>query len=297
MSALSQTYANVEVIAVDDGSTDSSLQILKEIASNDARLRVIHQDNSGISAAQNAGLDASTGEYVTFLDNDDLLAHTFVEVMLMNLTASGADLATCRWFNIGASEVARMQVQSGSTSWQTVVYTNPAEKYQSVQSVLSRKLRHNGEFYYMNEANWSKLYRRELFDGIRFPDGQFAQDICVAMELYLRAKTVVATLEPLYFWLQHPGSASHQQRSENYHADIFSASRKNFILALEHGIVPARSYYQMVYETRFLPDEYRRDLKNLLVKLPFNWRVVCRLKSSERLLETQVYNLTKHRRV
>ena len=102
-SITGQTYKNLEIIVVNDGSTDNSLNILKSLQSKDSRIRIINQENKGVSAARNTGLDNTTGEYIAFVDSDDYLEKNMYEKMLKYMGESGADLVSARAFIIERS--------------------------------------------------------------------------------------------------------------------------------------------------------------------------------------------------
>ena len=94
-SVLNQTYKDYELILVDDGSTDHSLEICEKYQSKDKRIRVISQENKGISGARNAGIDIATGEYITFMDSDDVIQSKMYEIMLNHMVSDGLDLIMC----------------------------------------------------------------------------------------------------------------------------------------------------------------------------------------------------------
>ena len=252
-SILTQSYRRLEIVLIDDGSTDDSPAMCDAYASKDPRITVIHQDNGGIAAAQNAGLDASTGDYIAFADNDDILDRRNIEFLLHALLATGADMSKARWQQFGVCQldsVAREAAQGESDPEKLTMLGKPLHAY---QTVFCKSLRVAGELLglrteakYFNEANWCRLYRRELWDGIRFPEGRYAQDVMVAGELYARMALVADIDLVLYHWLQSPKSVTHAQRSFAFYHDNVAAGVKNFRLALEHGITPMRSYYTMM---------------------------------------------------
>ncbi|HEY8943007.1 MAG TPA: glycosyltransferase family 2 protein, partial [Polyangiaceae bacterium] len=183
-SILAQTYTDLEIILIDDGSTDGSGDACDALAAEDVRIRVVHQDNGGIARAQNAGLAIARGELITFCDNDDLMLPRAVERLVGLIDSTGADMSCCRWRNVGASrgqsELAGLADQPFG---RVEVFENAAKAYQLVFSVAVRRLLRK-ELKYFSEANWGKLYRADLFHEVRFPDGRFAQDVAVAMTLY-----------------------------------------------------------------------------------------------------------------
>lgn len=306
-SILDQTHRELEVILVDDGSTDGSGALCDRLADADQRVRVLHQENGGIAAAQNAGLDAATGELITFCDNDDLMLPRMLERLVEILESTGADMSCCRWRNLGASRgTTEMRSHGDDTFGPVTVIPDPARAYQTVFSLAMRRLLRI-EARYFSEANWGKLYRARLFDGVRFPSGRYAQDVAVAMSLYARMSRVASCVDVLYYWLQRGDSVSHALRSTQYYSDIVHAHLESFDVALRMGITPARAYSGLMtlrFERRsavtgvdraiYLAD--REQVRARVRRLTFGQRLRCRLLYLLRAAEVQVYNRTVHRR-
>lgn len=310
-SILQQSYANLEVILVDDGAKDSSPQICDEFAAQDNRVTVIHQENGGIAKAQNTGLDAAHGEYIAFADNDDILDRHNIEYLLHALQNTGADMSKARWRQFGVSqldEVAQEAATGAETPSKITVFEHPLAAYQTVfcksLRIIGDKLGRSTEARYFNEANWCRLYKRELWDGIRFPEGMYAQDVMAAGDLYIRMRKVADLGVNLYNWLQSAGSVTHQERSFGFYHDNFAAGAANFRLCLEQGVRPGRSYYTLVgalHEETTAPDfsdalneqQHKADqdeLNELLGKLSYVQRLHCAMIRQIRLLEKHIYD-------
>lgn len=308
-SILSQSHRNLDIILVDDGSDDSSPQICDEYAASDSRISVIHQSNGGISKAQNAGLDAAVGQYIAFADNDDILDHHNIQFLLHALETTGSDMSKARWRQFGISSIDQIaqEAQEGAHSpGKVTVFTDPLRAYQTVfcksLRIIGNLLGKNTEAKYFNEANWCRLYRRDLWEGIRFPEGMYAQDVMVAGQLYSRMNKVVDIDVNLYNWLQTPSSVTHQERRFSFYRDNMNAGITNFELCIEKGIIPARSYYTI---TGAVTDEttstdfntHKHDhlsdkiLRNKMIKqLPLRQRAICAILRRIRLLEKMVYD-------
>ena len=310
-SILQQSYANLEVILVDDGAKDSSPQICDEFAAQDNRVTVIHQENGGIAKAQNTGLDAAHGEYIAFADNDDILDRHNIEYLLHALQNTGADMSKARWRQFGVSqldEVAQEAATGAETPSKITVFEHPLAAYQTVfcksLRIIGDKLGRSTEARYFNEANWCRLYKRELWDGIRFPEGMYAQDVMVAGDLYIRMRKVADLGVNLYNWLHSAGSVTHQERSFGFYHDNFAAGAAHFRLCLEQGVRPGRSYYTLVgalHEETTAPDfsdalneqQHKADqdeLNELLGKLSYVQRLHCAMIRQIRLLEKHIYD-------
>ena len=310
-SILGQSHDNLEVVLVDDGSSDSSPRLCDEYAEHDARVRVIHQENGGIGKAQNAGLDAACGQYIAFADNDDILDRRNIELLLHALESTGADMSKARWRQFGVSSIDRVadDAAKGVEGPGRITFIdNPLNAYQTVFCktfrLIGDKLGRHTEARYFNEANWCRLYKRELWDGIRFPEGMYAQDVMVAGKLYVRMRLVADVDLVLYNWLQSPGSVTHAERSFGFYHDNLAAGEANFELCLTHGVTPMRSYYTIsgaVAEETTAPDFLtpanqkqheadQRARENLLEKLTLTQRINCFATQKIRLLEKHVYD-------
>lgn len=276
-SILAQTYKNIELILVDDGSKDDSGKICDSYASKDSRVKVIHQQNGGISRAQNAGLDAARGEFIAFADNDDILDCKNIEILLNAILQSGASMSKAKWQQFGLSSLEQIKKEAGlsasglgarglgteksqatarlENATQIKIVKNPLKAYQTVFCkifrIIGNKLGKNSEARYFNEANWCRLYKREIWEGVRFPEGKFAQDTALASVLYSRMNCVAHVDAVLYYWLQRADSVTHKMRDAGFYHDHIDAVRANWDLCLEHNVLPARSYYTMVGNLRY----------------------------------------------
>ncbi|MDR0298917.1 MAG: glycosyltransferase [Streptococcaceae bacterium] len=256
-SVLEQSYQNFELLLIDDGSTDGSGQICDDFASKDLRVKVFHMENSGISSAQNKGLDEAKGAYITFCDNDDIYHPQYLEVLAYALENTEADIAKGRTASIGISELENLAYSSFQVNKLNLTsFSNPLKKY---HDIFIKSVKMWGKTaYYFNEANWCKLYKRELFDKIRFPLDKYAQDVAIVGDLLIRAEKVVDVDAVIYYWIQHSNSVTHdkaKRRDYKFLEDNIYAGTQGFDVALKNGIAPFRSYF--ILETTL------RDIKRL----------------------------------
>lgn len=313
-SLVGQTYADLQILLIDDGSSDSSPDICDDYATRDSRVKVMHVPNGGIAAAQNVGLDAVRGDYIAFSDDDDILAACNVESLLDALADTESDMSKGRWRQFGVSQtngiaaLAATQQPAGPESWTLI--RDPLTAY---QSVFCKSLRLLGgpqaEARYFNEANWCRLYRAGLWEGIRFPTGMYAQDVMVAGQLYLRMRHVVDVNQVLYYWLQSGTSVTHRERSASFYHDNVAAGTANFRLCLESGVTPARSYYTVTGSLRLeeaavcraegrgesILHQDQEEVRQLLRQISPRQRAECSLKSRLRLAEKVIYDRKIHR--
>lgn len=176
LSAINQTYKNLEILLIDDGSTDGSQDICDKYAAIDNRVRVIHKENGGVSAARNAALCYATGDYFTFLDGDDYIENNMYELMLSSLLEENADMSICRYRQVDSNGI----INDGSTDSAYIFENNETLEYLLIED----------EKYTIQNATWNKLYKRELIKGLSFPDGIYEDALYTPMLLERVQKSV-----------------------------------------------------------------------------------------------------------
>lgn len=190
-SLIHQTYDDIEILLVDDGSTDHSGQICEEYAVKDSRIRVIHQINAGAANAKNAGLDMATGAYITFADSDDRVDHRWIEIMLTALWEHDADVVECdfaKWYTDHEETESNAQFRYGE-------YT--AEEY--LRSYLHS---------WTCSLFWNKLFHAKLTSGIRFrKERRCIDDEFYTYKILATAKKIVRIPQCLYYYRQRASSA------------------------------------------------------------------------------------------
>lgn len=199
-SILQQTYKNIELILVDDGSTDNSPQICDSYVLKDSRIKVIHQDNQGISAARNIGIENATGEYIVFIDSDDYISENMIEKLYIALKETESDMAICNFTYVSENGDA-IQTQISPIK----------DEILSTDDIIT-KLFQPKNWYYV--VAWNKIYKRELWEQIRYPVGYIHEDEVVAHRIFVKCKKVVSISEELYYYRQVLGSIMHSGRSE-----------------------------------------------------------------------------------
>ncbi len=162
-SILSQTISSFELILVDDGSTDNSGQICDEYAQKDDRIRVFHKENGGLSSARNKGLDEVRGDYICFVDSDDRIRRDYLEKLYAAVSLGRADLAFC---DIEAPKLAGAG------------YEYPKDRFVNLSPEDAGKWLYDDRTrdYVLMVVAWNKMYSKEIFDGLRFPEGRIHED-------------------------------------------------------------------------------------------------------------------------
>lgn len=189
-SIMRQSYQNLEIIIVDDGSTDNSGKICDEYALQDNRINVIHRKNGGLSAARNTGLDSATGEYVSFIDSDDIVHHQYIETLYTNIHNSKSDISSVELQHFKTSDNSYNKIIDGQIS-----LFNGEE--------CTRKILYQNT---LDNSACAKLFKRELFINIRFPLDTYYEDLAIIPIIYLNATQAVHQSVSLYFYRQRENS-------------------------------------------------------------------------------------------
>lgn len=192
-SVISQTYRNIEILVIDDGSTDESASICDFYEKKDSRIKVIHKLNGGLSDARNVGLEYASGEYVYFLDSDDLIKNDTIEVLLSLCEKYDAEIGIS-WFCPFYSnlELKELLPSSGNRDIQIM---NKKEAIKKM--ILPDNYDHSG---------CGKLYRKSLWENMIFPKGKLYEDLYTTYDIFYKANKIVYVLEPKYLYRQRVGS-------------------------------------------------------------------------------------------
>lgn len=207
-SVVNQTYKNLEIIIVDDGSTDGSGTVCDEYKT-DSRVKVIHQENRGLSGARNTGLDAMTGDIVVFLDSDDAFYPQMIETMVAEMQRSDADIVICDF------------------KWDDRTSGLERKSYSSEEAL---KVLISGK---MELANWNKIYKKRIWDSFRFPEGHIYEGTRTTYKLLERAARIEQLPDCLMFHRTRSGSIVKTRSKENSIA-FFLANQEFEQYVIEH---------------------------------------------------------------
>lgn len=188
-SILGQTFRDLEVLLVDDGSPDRCGALCDAYAGKDSRVRVLHKENGGLSDARNAGIDAARGEWLAFVDSDDYIDPDMYAFLYEAATREEACVATCGLYD----QYANRHVERPAGGYYRVT-----DAVEAVRIVLEAKI--------TSVTVVNKLYRRELFEGLRFRKGKTAEDAFIMVDLLSRAERIVITNEPKYCYFHRENS-------------------------------------------------------------------------------------------
>lgn len=209
-SIINQTYKNLEIILVNDGSLDNSLKICNKYENIDSRIKVINKENGGLSDARNKGLEVATGDYISFIDSDDYIDKYFYEVLLKNAIEKNAEISQCNFKRVNENHVEK-----------NIIQIKEIELYNNIHMI--------DNLYNNNKSEnavvvWNKIYKKNIFDDVRFYKGIIHEDEAIIHELFYNANRIVTTSEILYYYLDRPNSIINKS---------FSIKNLDYIKALE----------------------------------------------------------------
>lgn len=188
-SIMSQSYTNLEIILINDGSTDNSGKICDELKEQDKRIKVIHKSNGGLSDARNAGLKIANGKYIGFVDSDDYIAEDMFETLYNINKKYNSDISIVSFYEIYKDKV---------------IGVRDSKKLQELTKIDAMKellIDTNIQSY-----AWNKLFRRELFEGLEFPTNKNFEDIATTLLLFEKANKVVLLEKPKYYYVRRDDS-------------------------------------------------------------------------------------------
>lgn len=214
-SILHQTFSDMEVILVDDGTPDKCGEICDDYAKKDSRVTVVHKENGGLSDARNAGMPLAKGNYIIFIDSDDYIETDMLEYMYQRLVEAKADMATCGLYEVYADRIEQQEegrdfVCSGEEAFRCILQGHTIR----------------GEI-------WNKLIRRSCIEDLRFPKGKLYEDIYFTVDMMQRIQTVAVGTKPKYYYLHREDSITGQAyRPQLY--DIIEGYTKNYQEVQKH---------------------------------------------------------------
>ncbi len=264
-SILGQTFQDFELILVDDGSPDNCGKICDRYADIDKRLTVIHQENGGLSAARNAGIEVAKSRYIGFVDSDDYIAKDMYEVLYRNILKEKADLSVCGIYDVYENREP--------------IIKDP--QYLILDKVKMIKLILEAKIVSVHAVN--KLYKKELFENVRYPEGMITEDAAIILSLLEKTEKVVVDTRQKYYYYHRENSISSMKFSEK-DLDTINVWEKNEIYILSN--YPELSYqvhtrvcwsYFTVLDKMMNSqnvEEYRKDKNKIICYLRKNFTFI-----------------------
>ena len=252
-SIINQSYKNIEIILVDDGSTDSCSTICDEYLKKDKRIKVVHKKNGGLSDARNAGIKIATGKYITFIDGDDYIDTLFAERLYKAAVSTNSDIVCCG-----------IKVVYEDTKPQK---HNLFDKFISLTNIDALK----NMLYQKNITNsaCAKLYKIDLFNNIKFPFGKICEDLATTYRLFYEASNISFTKSAYYYYYQRSDSIIHKKFNINRMIGLdFAKEETNFIKINCPKLIKAainREFMECYYIIKNIPlnDNYKNEISEI----------------------------------
>lgn len=257
-SLISQTYKNFEVIAVNDGSTDRTFEILNQYEKKDQRIKVITKHNEGSASARNLALKYAKGDYIAFVDVDDYVSVNFLEILADIAEETEADIVECDYTIVYDEKELKERI-------------NKIEEPHLLTNIEKLEELCNKSTYLKSCVLWTKLYRSRLFQGLKFVENKGIDDEFIIHRLIYRANMVAVTEQKLYFYCMSDNS---QMRSKPTIKKIDNTEALEDQLAFYQSIGNKKLYNMLLYRYlrtvngnyRFLKENYS-DKKELIIQL------------------------------
>ncbi|OUP56312.1 hypothetical protein B5F14_09775 [Faecalitalea cylindroides] len=272
-SVINQSYKNIEIILIDDGSTDHCPTICDEYAQKDSRIIVIHKQNGGLSSARNSGLSACSGDYVSFIDSDDYIDEHMIETMVKKIETTNSDIVCCGFY---------FEMDNGyfSKSFMPDLILNRSN---AIDALI--------ENTYLNHYSWNKLYKKKVFKNVYFPEGKLFEDIRTTYKLFLNADKVCLIDEYLYHYQIRRNSIISSSKGDKVF-EIFNAyqvlkhdlirlypDKKSLIIKSEMNILI--NQYMELYKWRTNVEEFK--LQNTYNLFRNDYHMLTQFTMKERL--------------
>lgn len=208
-SIINQTYKNIEIIVINDGSTDRSGIICSIYADKDKRIKLINTKNNGVAKARNIGIKSATGKYITFVDSDDYVSEKYIEILYNILKKTESQISQCGAIKINSKNqvIKKLNYRKGE-----------------VKTGKEMLMDYNSMHIIENAILWNKMYEKKLFDEILFPDGRIHEDEFVTYKIIYKAKKVAIVNNELYVYRKRKNSIMEQK---------YNLRRLDKIIALE----------------------------------------------------------------
>ena len=244
-SIVDQTHTDLEIILVDDGSPDNCPAICDEWAKKDARIRVVHKENGGLSDARNAGVEIATGEYIGFVDSDDFILPTMYEKLYNAIMENEADLSLCGYL-YADENLDRINKQE----FESPVKNEVLDAYDAMQKLCT------DEKYWFYTTSVNRLYRKHLFDTVRFPKGLLHEDEYTSHRFFDACQRVACIEDCLYLYVQ---------RGKSIMGETYSMRRLDAMYALLDRYILCKKKYPPFAKRQLLValGLIRKGLKNI----------------------------------
>lgn len=244
-SVLNQTYTKIEVILINDGSTDNSLEICEKFQKNDNRVILLNQNNQGVAMARNSGLEIATGDYIGFVDSDDYVTSEMYEKLLVAITKEDCDIAECGYFRLSTDNLITNTVQLKNEI--TIGSYNCCYDYL------------NG----INTTNFNvnKLYRASILHGIKYQNFKYSEDFVFNSQVFYRCSKKITIDDCCYFYVNNLDSLTNMEFNKNKLDMIYAG---NYIYTFFEEKYPELCKYVSLYTLNHIRKIYEELMRCIL---------------------------------
>ena len=277
-SILNQTFGDFELILVDDGSPDKCGLICDDYAKKDSRIKVIHKNNEGLSAARNSGIQIARGEYIAFVDSDDSINKNMYETLYNTAIKNESDIVICDYENVYEDKKVNQNIEKKISI---------IENLSNIEA-LNRLYEANGVVYVVA---WNKLYKRRLFEDLRYDKGRLHEDEFIIHKLLYISKTITYIPLKLYYYTQRNDSITGNKNIKN-EIDVLTALKERLEFMNKNNIeelmpksakVYAYNFFKIYYNIKnnykdskyklyLLRKDYIKVLGIVLKNIDYNWK-------------------------
>lgn len=237
-SIINQTYKNLEIILINDGSTDNSLNIINKYKKQDNRIRVLNQSNKGLSECRNIGIKKSKGEFIAFIDSDDYVDLKYIEILYKNIKEYDADMSICNYYEI-KDNIKNIKVKRDGKALITDEKYYQLYNYNNLLTIVA----------------WNKLYKRKIFNNIKYPINKIYEDEFVICNILHNCNKIIYDYTPLCYYIKRKDSITASNKNKNF--DIIDALDNRMLVFQNEGI------NELIIETYKLKFYH---LSNLIIK-------------------------------
>lgn len=278
-SLIVQSYSNLEILLVNDGSTDGSMLTCNCYQEKDNRIKIINKKNGGLSSARNAGLKVARGKYYVFIDGDDYVHPEFIERLLRGVNESGADIAACGIHIVNEKNDETSVLATGAK----YALSNPFndEILQSIE--VEKRYYKNRKYGFWYVVSWNKIYKAEIFDELKYDEGMIYEDEFLFHKLIRKSRNIKFIPDKLYYYVQREnGITSAKKSGERFHflTEIYDSrmecyKRENNI---ELQVLCSEKYLRQIVSKFYLLDdrqkqEVKRKYKQIICLINVSWKL------------------------
>ena len=276
-----QTYQNLEILLVDDGSPDNCPKICDEYAQIDERIQVIHKENGGLSSARNAGIDRATGEYISFVDSDDYIEANMIELLYEGILKHQCEIAICNHY-VEKGDQLLMELPPVDKEW---VYTSQEATKLLIEDTV------------IKSYAWDKLYKTELFQKVRYPNRRNYEDIATTYLLFDQANRICKLQGYEYYYQVREDSISNNNSTQKWHkncGDIITSMLERY------------EYFKRKDEKEFQELALAKLIPYIITYLKLGYQLRCYermdtykqfLKEHKKEIDTNTYLLQKDKKI